>query len=187
MAANVMASKDREVNLILINSVCVCKYHSSCYLNTSDNSWNDVNIPYWHAQLLDSDDLLYSNNFSISYAHLQINTMPQSSCRLRERRNGLCGCFKVCCFFFCTYGHACTGMREQRNGLCGCFWQAVLKYLFFSFFPPRTATHIRARESKGTACVVVVSGARFESFFLFVCLHVRPRTYGHAPTGMHQC
>ena len=42
MAANVMASKDREVNLILIliliNSVC--KYHSSCYFNTSDNSWN---------------------------------------------------------------------------------------------------------------------------------------------------
>ena len=38
MAANVMASKDREVNLILINSVC--KYHSSCYFNVSDNSWN---------------------------------------------------------------------------------------------------------------------------------------------------
>ena len=72
MAANIMASKDREVNLILIwiliNSVW--KYHSSCYFNASDNSWNDVNIPYGHALLPDSDDLLYSNNFSISYAHL---------------------------------------------------------------------------------------------------------------------
>ena len=29
-----------------------------------------VNIPYGHAPLPDSDDLLYSNNFSISYAHL---------------------------------------------------------------------------------------------------------------------
>ena len=36
------------------------------------------------------------------------------------------------------------------------------------------ATHVRARESKGTACVVVVSGMRFEIFFFF--LHVRPRT-----------
>ena len=68
MAADVMASKDREVNLILINSVC--KYHSSCYFNASDNSWNDVNIPYGHALLPDSDDLLYTHNFSISYAHL---------------------------------------------------------------------------------------------------------------------
>ena len=68
MAANVMASKDREVNLILINYVC--KYHSSCYFNASDSSWNDVNIPYGHAPLPDSDDLMYSNNFSISSAHL---------------------------------------------------------------------------------------------------------------------
>ena len=124
----------------------MCKYHSSCYFNESDNSWNDVNIPYGHALLLESDDLLYSNNFSISYAHLLINTMPQCSRHLRERRNGLCGCLKV----------------------------------FFA----RTATHGRARESEGTACVVVVSGTRFESLFFFG-LHVRPRTYGHARTGMH--
>ena len=43
--------------------------------------------------------------------------------------------------------------------------------------------HVRARESEGTACVVVVSGTRFESFFILffilVCTHVRPRTYGH--------
>ena len=52
------------------NELCVCKYHSSCYFNACDNSWNDVNIPYGHAPLPNSDDLLYSNNFSISYAHL---------------------------------------------------------------------------------------------------------------------
>ena len=45
------------------------------------------------------------------------------------------------CLFFCTYGHA------------------------------RTGTHVRARGSEGTACVVVVSGPRFEFFFL----HIRPR------------
>ena len=39
------------------------------------------------------------------------------------------------------------------------------------------ATHIRARESKGTACVVVVSGTRFESFFyIYIFLHVRACT-----------
>ena len=42
----------------------------------------------------------------------------------------------------------------------------------------------RERESEGTACVVVVSGSRFESFFcLFffarTAMHVRARTYGH--------
>ncbi len=61
MAANVMASKDREGNLIiiwiLINSVC--NYHSSCYFNESDNSWNDVNIPYGHAPLPDGDDNVF--------------------------------------------------------------------------------------------------------------------------------
>ena len=30
-----------------------------------------------------------------------------------------------------------------------------------------TGTHVRARESEGTACVVVVSGTRFEIFFVF--------------------
>jgi len=39
----------------------------------------------------------------------------------------------------------------------------------------------RERESEGTACVVVVSGSRFESFFLFVFFC----TYGHARTGTH--
>ena len=73
MAANVMASKDREVNLILIliliNSVCV----SITAVVTSMQviiCGMHVNIPYGHAPLPESDDLLYSNNFSISYAHL---------------------------------------------------------------------------------------------------------------------
>ena len=71
MAANVMTSKDREVNLILIlsNSVCV----SITAVVTSMKAiicGMHVNIPYGHAPLPDSDDLLYSNNFSISYAHL---------------------------------------------------------------------------------------------------------------------
>ena len=49
-----------------------------------------------------------------------------------------------------------------------------------------TGTHVRARESEGTACVVVVSGTRFEIFlFCFVLFartatHERARTYGHA-------
>ena len=54
---------------------------------------------------------------------------------------------------------------------------------FFGFFlhvrPTHTATHVRARESEGTACVVVVSGTRFESFFIFIfartATHVRAR------------
>ena len=69
MAANVMASKDREVNLILINSVCV----SITVVVTSMKAiirGMHVNIPYGHALLPDSDDLMYSNNFSISYVHL---------------------------------------------------------------------------------------------------------------------
>ena len=48
----------------------------------------------------------------------------------------------------------------------------------FLVFFARMATHVRARESEGTACVVVVSGTRFEIFIFF--LHVQPRTYGHA-------
>ena len=51
----------------------------------------------------------------------------------------------------------------------------------FFFFFARTATHVRACESEGTACVVVLSGTRFESFF-FACLHVWPCTYGHVRT-----
>ena len=54
------------------------------------------------------------------------------------------------------------------------------RFEIFFFFFALTATHVRARENEGTACVVVVSGTRFESFFcLFVC------TYGHARTGTH--
>ena len=66
---------------------------------------------------------------------------------------------------------------KERPGLCGCFWLAVWKFFFFFWFA-RTATHVRARESKGTACVVVVSGTRFERDFFFC-------TYGHARMGTH--
>ena len=69
MAANVMASKDREVNLILINSVCVSITAVVTSMQAIIHGMH-VNIPYGHAPLPDSDDLLYSNNFSISYAHL---------------------------------------------------------------------------------------------------------------------
>ena len=72
MAANVMASKDREVSLILIliliNSACV-----SITVVTSMQAiirGMHVNILYEHAPLPDCDDLMYCNNFSISYAHL---------------------------------------------------------------------------------------------------------------------
>ena len=52
--------------------------------------------------------------------------------------------------------------------------------VFFVFFA-RTAMHVQVRESEGTACVVVVSGSRFESFFFFARTgtHVWARTYGH--------
>ena len=73
MAANVMASKDREVNLILIwiliNSVCVSITAVVTSMKAIIRGMH-VNIPYGQALLPDSDDLLYSNNFSISYAHL---------------------------------------------------------------------------------------------------------------------
>ena len=54
-AANVMASKDVEVNLILINSVC----GSITAVVTSMQAMirgMHVNIPYGHAPLPDSDD-----------------------------------------------------------------------------------------------------------------------------------
>ena len=45
----------------------------------------------------------------------------------------------------------------------------ILVFFFFLFFctygHARTGPHVRARESEGTACVVVVSGMRFEMFF----------------------
>ena len=69
MAANVMAGKDREVNLILIYSVCVSITAVVTSIQAIIHGMH-VNIPYGHALLPDSDDLLYSNNFSISYAHL---------------------------------------------------------------------------------------------------------------------
>ena len=73
MAANVMASKDREVNLILIwiliNSVCGSITAVVTAMQAIIRGMH-VNIPYGHAPLPDCDDFLYSNNFSISYAHL---------------------------------------------------------------------------------------------------------------------
>ena len=66
-----------------------------------------------------------------------------------------------------------------------------LKVFFISFLVctyghARTATHVWARESEGTACVVVASGMRFESFF-FACTatHVWPHMYGHTRTATH--
>ena len=69
MAANVMASKDREVNFILINSVCVSITAVVTSMQAIIRGMH-VNIPYGHALLPDGDDFMYSNNFSISYAHL---------------------------------------------------------------------------------------------------------------------
>ena len=69
MAANVMASKEREVNLILINSVCVSITAVVTSMKAIIREMH-VNIPYGHALLPDHDDLMYYNNFSISYAHL---------------------------------------------------------------------------------------------------------------------
>ena len=73
MAANVMASKDREVNLILIwiliNSVCVSITAVVTSMQAIIRGMHVI-IPYGHAPLPDSDNLMYSNNFSISYAHL---------------------------------------------------------------------------------------------------------------------
>ena len=73
MAANVMASKDREVNLILmwilINSVCISITAVVTSMQAIIRGMH-VNIPYGHALLPDGDDLVYYNNFSMSYAHL---------------------------------------------------------------------------------------------------------------------
>ena len=67
-----MATKDREVNLILI-WILINSGVSITAVVTSLQAiirGMHVNIPYGHASLPHSDDLLYSNNFSISYAHL---------------------------------------------------------------------------------------------------------------------
>ena len=45
-----------------------------------------------------------------------------------------------------------------------------LKVFFCLFF--LGGLHVRARESEGTACVVVVSGSQFESFFFCMYGHV---------------
>ena len=81
-------------------------------------------------------------------------------------------------------------LRERRNGLCGYFWLAVWKFFFHYYYflvctygHARMATHVRARESEGTACVVVVSGSRFECF-LFVCLFARMATNLRACTSI---
>ena len=69
----------------------------------------------------------------------------------------------------------------------------VLLFESFFFWFARTATHVRAHESEGTACVVVISGTRFERFFN-VCFffarmatHGQPRTYGHARVKERPC
>ena len=73
MTANVMASKDREVNLILIwiviNSVCVSITAVVTSMQRIIRGMH-VNILYRHAPLPDSDDFVYSNNFSIYYVDL---------------------------------------------------------------------------------------------------------------------
>ena len=56
-------------------------------------------------------------------------------------------------------------------------------WLFESYFG--VFSHIRARESEGTACVVAVSGTRFESLFYFIFYFLGVCTYGHARTATH--
>ena len=58
MAANVMASKDREVNLILINSVCVSITAVVTSMKAIIHGIH-VNIPFGHAPLPDSDDKVF--------------------------------------------------------------------------------------------------------------------------------
>ena len=62
MAANVMASKDREVNLILIliliNSVCVSITAVVTSMQAIIRGMH-VNIPYGHALFPDSDDNVF--------------------------------------------------------------------------------------------------------------------------------
>ena len=58
MAANVMASKDREVNLILINSVCVSITAVVTSIQTIIRGMH-VNIQYGHAPLPDGDDNVF--------------------------------------------------------------------------------------------------------------------------------
>ena len=87
-----------------------------------------------------------------------------------------------------TYGHARTAThvqprmyghaRAKKRPVWLLFLARGLK-VFFWFFSTyghaRMATHVRTCESEGTACVIVVSGTWFESFFyFFFCM------YGHA-------
>ena len=55
----------------------------------------------------------------------------------------------------CTYGHA----RAKELPVWLLFLARGLKVFYF--------LHVRARKSEGTACVVVVSGTRFEKGFFF--------------------
>ena len=59
-----------------------------------------------------------------------------------------------------------------NGSMVNCFWLAFF-FIFIFFF----GLHVRARESEGTACVIVVSGSWFESFFFpRTATHVRART-----------
>ena len=58
MAVNVMASKDREVNLILINSECVSITAVVTSMQAIIRGMH-VNIPYGHALLPDGDDNVF--------------------------------------------------------------------------------------------------------------------------------
>ena len=58
MAANFMASKDREVNLILINSVCVSITAVVTSMQAIIRGMH-VNIPYGQAPLPDGDDNVF--------------------------------------------------------------------------------------------------------------------------------
>ena len=80
--------------------------------------------------------------------------------------------FFLLCFFFCTYSHA----RAKERPVWLLFLARGLKVFFFA----RIATHVRARESEATACVVVVSGTRIERKKKFFC------TYGYAHTGTQE-
>ena len=71
----------------------------------------------------------------------------------------------------------------QTNDRTRCYDITIDVTILF-FFTLFFFLHVQPRKSEGTACVVVVSGKRFETFFFF--LHVRPCTYGHACTGTRE-
>ena len=83
--------------------------------------------------------------------------MPQSSRRLRERRNGLCGCLKV--FWFArtaTRVRACKSEGTACVVVSGTRFESFF-YFFFLHVQPRTYGHI----------LVILNGRlNFESIFL---------------------